>query len=563
MKDATVALAPASNSWLQASAAAADWCTAVLLVGVTGTLIAQGHDGLAYTLGIGGAAFLWAALIVPAMSASPETSSIPRYLSLRYASSTTGALATSVLLIALAGLLAAELTTTVALVRLVGLRYSTWGFIVTIMLAMLGLAAALRGTSVPSRAWAGLVPAIVVTLLVALFAISFRDGLGALVSISTMADITSLEQTLLEKRLADPATFKPHAVPFLRTDALSFTILVACLSAGLALLASPLPKAAPAHPSSSIKLASRAVMLVVGIVVLLPPLAAAAKRALLELFANGVRPAALPDWMNASLETGMLQLCGSASTDPATLAKACGKGVGPQGLMRWQEAVFSPDALLHAGLQAASPAAPVLIVAIAVLAMFATIWTSRRIATLAMDTPGSSPLAPAAFGKPCLVLLAAALIAYAMPADAVTQMTWSASLAAASLAPAMFTAIIARRPNAVAANAAILTGAIITLTMILATRYAPVELATWTNALSSAPAAVVRKLATLQDAWTAAAEGPGKDALRAQAEKLARDNLSWFGVKPVAAGIFGLSLGAIIVLAGAIVTFLVRRTPGK
>ena len=562
MKISPLPAGTAQNAWLQASAAAGCWCSVVLLVSVPGILIAQGHDGLAYTLGIGGAAFLWATLIVPVIAGSPAASSIPAYLSSRCASATTGAISSFVLLTALAGLLAAELTATAGLVRLIGGNNSTVGFVAALMLAAFGLTAAIHGTRVASSASAALVPAIVGTVVIVLVLISPRDGPGALISIPAIADITSLEQTLLEKRLADPAIFKPHAVPFLRTDALNFGMLVTCLSLGLALLASPRLNPATAEPFSVSKLAGRALMLVVGIIVLLPPLAAAAKRALLALFASGVRPAALPEWMNSSLQAGMLQICGSTVTDPIILTKACGKGVGQQGLIRWHEAIFAPDALLFAGIQSASSAASILIAAVAGLAVIATFWTSRRIATLAMGGTGA-PATTAAIYKPCLVVLAAAVIAYAKPADAVTLMTWSASLAAAALAPTMIAAIFARNPSVIAANTAILTGAIITVAVILAARYAPVELAGWSNALASAPSAVTRKLASLQDAWAAAAEGPGKDALRAQAEKLARDNLSWFGVKPMAAGIFGLALGCIIVLIGTVLSSIGWRKPSN
>ena len=553
---------PACNSRLQASAAAADWCSTVLLVGVTGVLVAQGHDGLAYTLGVAGALFLWASVIVPAMSGLPGSSSIPAYLSARHTSPVTGTLSCLVLLAALTILLAAELTVLANVLGLAGLAAPLG---VAVSIAAAGTGFAVLGSGRAGTNTAAIFAALVaIALLVALFAMSYADGPGALVSIPAMADIASLEQTLLEKRLADPATFKPHAVPFLRTSALNFALLVVLLSLGLALLASPRLDRSSADPIQSTKVIGRAILFVIAIIVLLPPLAATAKRALLALFAAGVRPAALPDWMAAQLQAGMLQVCGSSSTDPAILAKACGKGVGPQGLMRWHEAAFATDSLLFAGLQAATPAATVLIVALAALTVLATFGTAHRIAILATSAV-ADPIGTPVFSKPLavLVLLAAALIANAKSADAVALLTWSASLAAAALAPAMLAAVFVRYPSSLAANSAILAGAITTMTVILAVNSAPIELAAWTNALASAPSSVTRKLATLQDAWTAAADGPGRDALRVQAEKLARDNLSWFGVRPVAAGIFGLAIGGIIVLAGSIVSSAMRPKPSQ
>ncbi|MEQ1696351.1 MAG: hypothetical protein ABL901_10980 [Hyphomicrobiaceae bacterium] len=561
MNSATVASARPLINWPQAAAAAAGWCTAVLLISVTGVLIAQGHDGLAYTLGIAGAAFLWAAVIVPAMSGTPAPQSLPSYLSGRYASPAVGQLSRLVLLVALAGLLAAEVTALSSVLALAGLA-SHLALAATLAGAIGGFGLTVSGRD-GALASAIFMAGVACTLLTVLLAGSYHTGPGALVSIPAMADIASLEQTLLEKRLADPATFKPHGVPFLRTGVLNFAMLIVCLSLGLALLATPrigAPSSNPASQSYSARCASRAFLLVAAIIVLLPPLAAAAKRALLALFASGVRPAALPDWMTAAMQAGMLQICGAQSASPAVLAKACGKGVGPQGLMRWHDAIFAPEALLFAGLQAGSPAAAVLAAALIALAVVATVWTSRRILSLVVDV-AAMPLAVPGLARfvATLVLVAAALIAYAKPADSVTLMTWSASLAAAGLAPVVLTAILVRSPNANSAMTAIVVGALTAALLTLAARFAPVDLFAWTGAASSAPPAVTRRLATLQDAWAAAADGPGRAALRLQAETLARDNLNWFGVKPVSAGVFGLALGGIIVLIGSFVASLTRR----
>lgn len=559
MKSPAVTAAPALINWQQASVAAAGWCSAVLLISVTGALIAQGHDGLAYTLGISGAAFLWASLIVPVISGSPGATSLPAYLSACHGSRVTGTLSSIVLLVALTVLLAAEFVALAGVLGLAGLALPL-AFAITLAAAGGGCALALGGQQA-DRAAATLTVLVAAMVIAALAAMSYQDGPGALVSIPAMDGISGLEQMLLEKRLADPATFKPHAVPFLRTSALNFAMLVLCLSLGLAMLATPRISSRTGAATAN---ATWALVFVSGIIVLLPPLAAAAKRSLLSLFASGVRPGALPGWMSNPLQNGMLQICGSPSSDPAVFAKACGKGVGPQGLMRWQDAAFAPDALLFAGLQAASPAATVLMLGLVGLAIAAVVWSSRRIVSLGIDAatvhgPQAGPSTPVAVA----ILTASAFVAYARPVDALTLMTWSASFAAAALAPATLAAIFIRKPSAIAANAAIVAGALVAAALIVAAQYAPLELFAWSGGSSSAPAAVTRKLATLQDAWAAAADGPGKAALRMQAEKLSRDNLNWFGVRPLSAGVFGLALGSTIVLIGGVVSLLTRRKPNR
>ena len=551
MSTTKISAAPVSGSWIGAVNPAAGWCPATLLIGVTGVLIAQGHDGLSLILGFAGAVFLWAGVLAPAMAAV-NAPNVPAYLATRTDSTAVATVAAAVLAIALAGLLAGEISAAVSALAPIFVS-APMAFAVAIGAATIGT---IWGPRTQNHLLAGTILAglAILVVLAALAALSFRDGPGALVSIPALSDIAAFEQGLLEKRLADPASFKPHAVPFLRTDALNFTSLIVSLSLGLALLATPLPtgKAQAQQPA---KRAARAALLATTLLVLLAPLAASAKRALLAWFSAGVRPGAMPDWTAPYRDIGALQICGSSSADAAMLAKACGKGVGTQGFVRWHEAVFSSDSLLFVSLDAtAGPAAPALKILIAVAVAAAAIWTAGRIANLVRSTQG--PASAKTFAIPLIVLTVASGLALLKTADTVTLLTWSASLAAAALAPAVFaSALSARAPHRAAVIAAITTGAAATLLAVLGARYAPLELFTATSQMSAAPASVAKKLATLQDTWASAAEGPGRDALRLQAEKLARDNLNWFGIKPQSGAILGAALGVAILLAGA---FLAR-----
>jgi len=544
-------------------AAAAGWCTAALIVGVTGVLIAQGHDGLAYTLGILAAAAIWALVTVPMMSSVPAATSIPSYLGLRCESPVIGCIAAVILLVGLTGLLAAEIAAVQSLLRLFG--QSQLALAVAVGVAAIGALMSLRTSAQPSAfnltalMPAALILAAIAVMVVAVVSLAYRDGPGALISIPIMADITSLEQGLLEKRLADPATFKPHAVPFLRTSAANFISLIACLALGLAMLASPRPAGAPSAAVSAQRMAARAVFALTALIIVIPPVAAAAKRALLSLVSSGIRPSAVPEWLMNDIADGAVQVCGLTVPDAAALAKACGRGVGPQGFIRWHDVNFSTDAMLYAALDHASPIAAPLKIAITLLVVAAALWTSRRIAALAYDAaPILSSASPAPLGAVATILAAASLIALAGPADAVTLMSWSAAFAAAGLAPAVLAAVLTTRPSAVATATAMITGAVLTLALILAVRYAPVTLFAWSGMAETAAPAAVRKLANLQDAWASAADGPGKEALRAQAERIARDGLNWFGIKPVAFGIFGFGIALLIALTGSLINSLAR-----
>ena len=548
----------AAQGWIAAAGSAADWLPATLLVGVTGAIVAGGHDALAYILGFAGALFLWATVLTPGMAGSDSARGITSFLAGRYRSPAVGKLASAVLLLALVILLAAEIT---AAARAYAALGTTTGHIsaalatVPFALGAIVLLAA-RSGSLSMHVGATLAALAFAILIGAVAWLAYIDGPGALISVPAMSEIATLEQGLLEKRLADPATFKPYAVPFLRTDPLNFSALIVCVSLGLAILATP---SRPSRPSTI----SRAVLFVTAALIMLPPVAAAAKRSLLALFASGVRPVALPDWMTSFQTTGALEICGSSSSDPIVLAKACGKGVGPQGFMRWHDAAFAQDALVFAGLDAASMTIDLMSLTICSATVALTVWTARRIAILSEAAlfpdgePGTASFRTA-FMLPVLLTLAA-LIAAARPADSATLLAWSATLAAAGLAPALLTALVVLNPGRAAASVAIPFGALFTLAIILASRYAPIDVFALTSSLSNAPPAVVRKLASLQDTLAAATPGPGRDTLLLQAEKLARDNLAWFGLKPLAAGIFGLAAGALIMAAGSVVSALSRR----
>lgn len=548
------------STWRSAISHAADWCSAVLLIGVTGALIAQGHDGLALALGFAGAVFVWAVFIGPMVAPTREGhagATLPAILADRFGSPTVGAAASAFMLVALTGLLAAEITVIAGALRLL----LVWEPL-ALGLAMSAIVTGLVLALLPPRTLHQIVPVVIVlSLMAVLFStlawLGWAGGIGTLISSPQISDIVALEQSMLEKRLADPSNFKPHAVPFLRTDALNFASLILCLSVGLAILATPARQASPPTMDHSATAYARAALIVTAILVALPPIAAAAKLTLLKLVASGLKPTALPAWMQDYRDGGGLQICAGNSADAASLAKACGKGVGPQGFMRWHEVAFAPDAMVFAALDASGPGANAMKIAIVVIAVAAAIWTARRLARLVIGivAPAHGVERRTPFAKVALLLgllaCAAVGIVVAKPADAVTLLAWSASLAVATIAPALLAARIYRRPSPTAALVSMAGAATVTGLMVIGTTLAPVEVYSWTGSISSAPVSVSRKLANLESTWASASQGPGKDALRLQAVKLARENLNWFGLKPLAVGTAGFVLGTIVVLLGS------------
>lgn len=551
-----IALLLAAAAWrdnangIGASAShAAGWVPAVALLGITGAIASQGHDGLAYLLAFVAAAFVFARVFAPAMAAVPDpgqqTSPLSAYLSTRYASATLATAASAVVAMSAAMFLAAEFGVGLTALKAAGLAPYAWAAIALATGA--GIAAHL--TQAGGRRWlaGGLIILVALVLLAALGLLEGQDGPGVLVSAPTIANIAGLEQTLLEKRLADPAVFKPYSVPFLRTDGWNFAALVAVVSLGLAILAwtgknSRKATRSPAGPAA----------LAVTVLALLPPVAAAAKETILTMVANGLKAASLPAWMAAYLDAGLLQVCGQQSSDTGALVKACGKGTG--GLLRWQDLNLDPDAYLPAALDHALSAPVLAKAALATVICLALAWSVSRLLTVA-SIPSKAPAARITGG---LVIAAAALVALAAPVAPLTLVNWSASFAAASLAPAVLLAIFVRRPSVPVALLALVLGGGTAVILILGARFAPLEMFALSGQPSNLLPAVARKLAGLQEAM-AGAEGPARDALRDQAARIARDALSWGGIKPPAAGIFGVALGLAVVVAGQLIASISRR----
>jgi hypothetical protein len=554
VKPANVTPLSSASLWLEAAARAASWATATLLVAVTGSLIVQGHDGLALTLGVSGATILWAGLVGPLVSRSNATpgrpSSVANFLAEQTQSRVVGTLAAIVLTLALAGVLAAELTIAWKSLALVFGSASRAALVVALAAIAGTILPGVRNVRVGSAGAIGFVITIL-TLLGGLAALAASDGMGVLVSIPTMSEVTNLELGLLERRLADPATFKPHAVPFLRVDALNFAGLIVSLSVGLALLATP-PTTHIEEAAKLSRIDRRAVLLIAALLVLLPPLAVAAKRALLTWSSAGVRANALPDWTQPYRELAVLQICGSTSQDAAIITKACGKGIGPQGNLRWHETAFAPDSILFAALDSTGASAAA--ASLAILAIALAVCSANRISALATRTNAPSTTAKRWINLMALLTIASVLAA-TQAADSVKLLTGAAALAAAGLAPTLIASIL--RPRAVGANTAavaIALGTATTLALIVGASAAPIELFKLTSALSAAPASVAKKLTTLHDLWLSAPIGPGRDALLVQAEKLARDNLAWLGLRPQNAGIIGSAIGAAVLSLGALLT---------
>ncbi len=516
--------------------------SAALILASLAAVMALGHDGLALTLGAVGSVYLASVVFVPISDAHSPADGWPQVIASRSGSATVGLIASVLLLASLAICLAAEIKAVALALRMIEQPVLQAAALLPagLLFAVVAVKRGLTDRLAPLIALAVLL-AIVATLIAA--TTLSGDGLGGVVSSPTLSNIAALEQALLDKRLADPATFKPFAVPFLRTDVWNFLALASSLAIGLALLATP-------HRDRTTRASQTLLVLAILALLLVPPLAAQLKVALLAAVDSGVRVAAVPEWIVAGSRVGAIDVCrGSGSAEAAAIAKACGKGFGPQGLLKWQDLSFLADASPFVGLAAAGLPKAALILLVAGLALAAA-WTATCI-TAHAHAQGSR-IAPA------LVILAAGAVAAFDEADIATLIATAAAISAGGLGPTVIAAVFSRRLPPRATILAMTLGALAALVLTTAPRFAPLATFAMSGSAATAPQSLVRKLASLRDTIATVPDGPGRIAARQQSEKLARDAISWFGLKPAASGILGLTLGAVVLILGM---SLSRRRP--
>lgn len=569
------------------------------MIGVGSALLTQGHDGLALSVGLAAAAFLWIALLAPAHSwlagpadgdalggagrdvggRSGTAEDLTSLVDHRFGSPLLGVLMRLLLVFATVLIVVAELRIAAAGLdilagqRGVGGLVAVGGFgIVAVVLATIG------------RRWLEPLAAVIFAAVagvvgLALVAIVWQDGLAALVGVPAVPEIAALEQRLVDKRLADPAQLRAHTAPFLKTDALNFVALVVVVALGFAAIVGGYGRA-----SATASTRRAAALMVLALLVALPPLAATGKRALLASFDGGIAVSAPPAWLAAHVTAGQVELCGkvaapvvssvlsAAMSVAASAADLCGRGFGPKGLLRWQDAQFSREGLPYAALEAAGAprSAGLLLIVAAILA--AAILAARASMVLLARSysagleAGTARRAMMSVG----VVAATAAVTVSMPLDFTQLFALAASVAACAVIPALLVGSLFQRPAAMGVIGGMAIGVAVTIGLSLVPRIAPVAAMEASGAIASLPPALVRRIATLAAAPVAPASAT-KAALRptpvavAPAEQLARiaeDRVTWLGLRPIASGLIGLALACLLgfaVAAGAAAANAARR----
>ncbi len=552
------------SAGINGAAMAAAAVSATLLMAGSGAMFSTGHDGLPVVTGLIGGFMLMALLLAPYLARSGALT-IAEFLGHRFG----GAMRTMAALViaALAFIvLAVQLS---ALSFLVGLATPLSGLPAVAAIAFALLLCVLAG-GMRTFTWTGavLVLLVVVALLVAGGTLGWRTSQNPLAPLAygqALRDIADLELSLIGRKLADGASLKRHAVAYLSSDALNAVGAALGFMASVAAMPHVLGRSFAARAAREARAsAAGAMLLVLLIVVTLPALAAFGKLAFLKLVAAGTELDALPAWIYEYGRADLVKVCGASATAADAVAAACKSAPGFKGLLRAQDLAIDPSAFLLvlpslAGLPqffSGSMAAAVVAAALSVTIASAVVLSGALSSDLAGrimkgDSSANRQLVLARVMASAAMLAAASLVA-TRAADFALLATWVVPLAAATLFPALVLGIWWRRSNAPGAIAGMLAGGGIVLYYLVATRYAPVAFFEQWFGFSNAGMSAVMKYQSLRAAAEAAA--PENAAALAAVEAQARLIANWWGIRPAAAGLFGLPVGFAVHVAVALIT---------
>lgn len=546
-------------------AIATDTISAAFFLALAGAIFAWGHDGLAFALGLGAGCLLLQLVVAPRL---PQTGarSLPEFFAWRYPGRAARFLCAVVVTFSMLALIAAELMAAgLAGARLLEVDFAT----ATIVAAGAVFACfVLRGMSGASWINGVLFPVMLMAVLVPLVHVSaawYGLPVPQLAYANALWQIQGLEETLLEQDLADPAYMKPMLTAFVTLNPMNFLGIVLGLAAGVAALPSLLTAQLTSLRGREARWSALWGLVFVALfLTLAPAIAAYAKLAFIRLLADRTPLADLPGWIFTYGKLGLVEVCGRAATDAATIAQACAALPDASPVLRLQDVSLSPDMIVLAlpDMAGLNHAMLGLVAAVALAAALATANgpLSAIIRALGFATgvtasdarPRTSRLA--SYALAAVLVAAPTLGALARPASILDVATWAFVLAAAGLFPALFAALWWKRANAYGAAAAMLAGLAVALIYLVGTRYFAVPFFEATSALSSAGPTGQEVYAELKDAWAAAEPGAAKDAAWAALDAHAQTVADWWGINGLAAALLALPAGFLALILTSLVT---------
>jgi len=544
-------------------ATGADWMSAASFVGMAGSLFLLGYDGLAFVLGWTGGYVLVAILIAPFLRKFGAYT-VPDFFAERFGGSFPRFLAVIVLVCCSFTYVTAQIFGT----GLIASRFLGMDFTVAVYVGLLGILLCSMLGGMKAVTWTQVAQYIVLiiaylTPIIILSSKKYGIPVPELTYGQALQDIAALEQSMISKGLANAATLKPHAQPFLSYDPLNFFALILCLMVGTASLPHILMRY---FTTPSVREARVSVAWSLFFIFLLyfsaPAYAAFSKLEVYTLINKGTPLTDLPQWIYTYGKLGLVTVCGKSATDPAAVAAACQSIAGQGGLLRHQDLGINTDVIVLstpeiagmpyviAGLVAAGGLAAALSTADGLLLAIANALSHD--VYYKMIAPNSSTASRLIVSRILLVVVAvaAAYTASTRPSDILAMVSWAFSLAAAGIFPALVLGIWWRRANAAGCIAGMILGFGLCLTYLVVTRYFPgfgvkyMFMTALTNPVTGAPVIdLVKTMANTNamESWVTLAHPMAS-------------KVGWFGVNNISSGLFSIPVGFITIWIVSLLT---------
>ncbi|MEQ1652454.1 MAG: sodium/substrate symporter small subunit [Hyphomicrobium sp.] len=534
------------------------------VIGSVGAIAALGYDGLAFPLGLAAGLALLTIIVAPRFALYPVRT-IAGFFTARYGGVWPRRLALAITGIGSISLLAADLRGgALAVQGAFATDYATGVAITTVALAIVWVLRSLL--PVPSGRGA-VFAALLVMVFIPVFALPIYQGrlpLPLFVYGYGLEDLAALEQKLIVNKLADVRSLKPMTAPFLQLSMTNFAGFVLALALGLAalpyLLGRHLSQVAVA-PGAAPRRAALGSVWVVWFLLALAAFAVFERIGVADMLAKGIETAALPPALVDAAGRGWVSICGVSSYASSEITAACAKASGHRGFLRLQDVAFSSDGFAVAApwISGLPPAA------------FMPLWFAAALAALvtghaliagflAADAEGRHSGTVDATGLDfrsvvlgVVMLLMALVIAMIGGLEIPALFSEGLAVIAAGLFPALILGLFWRRMTAAGAVAAMLAGFAVTAAYIAGVRHFPILMFAWTGGFSDAAPGAVRKFSDLSAAFSAATSDDARVMTYAALWRHAGGIANWWGLKPVAAVLFGVPVGF---LAGLSVSVL-------
>lgn len=553
-------------------ATGSDWMSAASFISMAGSLYVLGYDGLAFVLGWTGGYVLVAILLAPYLRKFGQYT-VPDFLGVRYGGNVAR-------FIGILVLLAASFTYVVAQINGVGLiasRYLQIDFQVACFVGLIGILVCSMLGGMRAVTWTQVAQYIILIIayLVPVILLSANVTgvpIPQLMYGEVLEKIQGLEQTL--------GVAKSHVTPFANakgeydfTAALNFFGLIFCLMVGTASLPHILMRY---FTTPNVKQARQSVGWSLFFIFLLyftaPSYAAFAK---LEVYQNviGQSIADLPAWVASWGKVGLVGACDAANA--AELFKMCAGVAGnADGILQLSEFKIHNDAIVLATPEIAG--LPFVVSGLVMAGGLAAALSTADGLLLAIANALSHDvyyrmIDPKADTRRRLIVSRVLLIVVAIVAAWVAGMrldyivamvAWAFSIAASGLFAALVLGIWWKRTTSAGACLGMLAGFGVCLFYLITTYFYPDTFIGWFGSEQKVAGMndLMAKLEAAKAAVAAAGESAAADLKAAVTtadgawKKYLTDNATWWGIKNISCGLFGIPVAFIVTIVVSLLT---------